>query len=64
MRLMRLDETCEMAGIKKTTAYKMMNEGIFPKPVNVGERAVRWVSTEIETWIKDRMEERDALAGE
>ena len=64
MRLMRLDETCEMAGIKKTTAYKMMSEGAFPKPVNIGERAVRWVSTEIEAWIRDRVEERDTPADE
>jgi len=64
MRLMRLKETCQMAGIEKTTAYKMINEGTFPKPVSVGGRAVRWVSTEIESWIMDRMEERDALACE
>ncbi|MDF1822241.1 MAG: AlpA family phage regulatory protein [Alcanivoracaceae bacterium] len=59
---MRLKETCQMAGIEKTTAYKLMNEGAFPRPVTVGGRAVRWVSTEIEAWIMDRMEERDGEA--
>lgn len=60
MKLLRLDEVCEMAGIGKTCAYKMIGEGIFPKPVNIRGRAVRWVSTEIENWILERMEERDA----
>ena len=59
MRLMRLEEVCETTGIKKTTVYKLIGEGVFPKPVSIGDRAVRWVSGEIDAWIMARMEERD-----
>lgn len=59
MRLMRLEEVCETAGIGKTKIYELIGEGAFPKPVNIGARAVRWVSDEIDAWIIERMEARD-----
>lgn len=59
MRLMRLEEVCETAGIGKTFVYKQIAEGAFPKPVSIGGRAVRWVSDEIDAWIMERVEERD-----
>ena len=62
MRLMRLEEVCDTAGIGKTSVYKLLNEGAFPKPVSIGGRAVRWVSTEIQSWILERVEERDGHA--
>ena len=62
MRLIRLEEVCDTAGIGKTSVYKLIGEGAFPKPVNIGGRAVRWVSSEIEAWIMERMEDRDDLA--
>lgn len=61
MRLMRIEEVCDMAGIGKTSVYKLIGEGVFPKPVNVYGRTVRWVSDEIEAWILERVEERDAV---
>lgn len=62
MRLMRLEEVCETAGIGKTSVYKLIGEGAFPKPVNICGRAVRWVSTEIQSWILERLEDRDGGA--
>jgi prophage regulatory protein len=59
MRLMRLEEVCETAGIGKTLLYKLIGEGAFPKPVNIGDRAVRWVQGEVDDWILARIEERD-----
>lgn len=38
--------------LSKSSIYRMMATGTFPKPVKVGARAVRWVATDIEKLLK------------
>ena len=53
-RLLRRDEVEERTGLARTTIYRKMREGSFPEPIQVGVRAVRWPSSEIETWLASR----------
>ena len=41
----------EMLGLSRSTIYRMMQDGEFPRPVKIGRRAVGWSSEEIESWI-------------
>ncbi len=59
MRFMRLTEVIKDTGLGRSSIYKRIAEGEFPKPVPLGGRAVGWVSDEIEAWILERIEERD-----
>ena len=59
MRLMRLTEVIKDTGLGRSSIYKRIAQGEFPKPVPLGGRAVGWVSDEIEAWILERIEERD-----
>lgn len=60
-------ELLELAVVKKRTGFrstqtiynKMENEG-FPRPISVGTRSKRWVASEIEGWIQDRIAESRA----
>lgn len=52
--LIRITEVCDLVGVCRTTIYRWVSEGIFPPPVRISERAVRWRVDEIEVW-------RDAL---
>lgn len=36
--------------------YKLIKEKKFPKPVKLG-RASRWFKSEVEKWLKERIEE-------
>jgi prophage regulatory protein len=47
-------------GLGRSTIYKYIAEGMFPKPVSLGARAVAWVESEVEDWILDKVEQRDA----
>lgn len=58
MRLIKLRDIMACTGLGRSTLYKHMSEGLFPKPVSLGERAVAWVESEIE-WIMDKIEQRD-----
>ncbi|MDF1629993.1 MAG: AlpA family phage regulatory protein [Marinobacter sp.] len=70
MKLMRLQAVIDTTGLSRPTIYKRMALDLFPTPVQLGERAVAWVSDEIEMWVQARVDERDerlkeqsALAG-
>ena len=60
MRIIRLKEVIENTGLSRSTIYKYVGEGMFPKPVPLGGRTVGWVDQEIDEWILAKIESRDA----
>jgi prophage regulatory protein len=55
MRLIRLNEVVHCSGLAKSTVYKYVAAGTFPKPVPLGGRAVAWVQAEVEEWIESKI---------
>ena len=53
-RLLRLEEVGARCGISRSTIYRLMREGDFPEPIKVGERAVRWLESEMDRWVASR----------
>ena len=53
-RLLRREEVETRCGIPRSTIYRLMRLGEFPEPVKVGQRAVRWIESEITGWQKSR----------
>ena len=47
-------------GLSRSTIYRMMEAGSFPRPVQIGARAVGWCSKEIENWIDNRYRSKAA----
>ena len=41
-------------GISRTSVYRLMRLGVFPTPLRVGVRGVRWPQREIEDWLAAR----------
>ena len=44
-------------GLARSTLYRKVAEGTFPKPMRLGPRSVGWLADEIETWIAARATE-------
>lgn len=63
MRIIRLKEVIDSTGLSRSTMYKYISEGTFPKPVSLGDRCVGWVNSEVHDWILARIEERDLAEG-
>jgi len=63
MRLIRLNEVIDSTGLSRSTLYRFISEGTFPKPVPLGDRSVGWVDSEVHDWILARIEERDQAEG-
>lgn len=59
MALIRLKEVKEYTGLGRSSIYEKMNNGLFPKSVSLGDRAVAWVDTEITEWVQEKIDQRD-----
>lgn len=51
-KLLTIREVTEIVGFKKSTIYKFMNEGKFPKQVKIGKSS-RWKLSDIQEWMKE-----------
>ena len=54
MRVLRLREVLERVGLSKSTLWRLIKAGQFPKPISLGPRAVGWIEEEIDQWISSR----------
>lgn len=50
-RLIRLKEVQHRVSVSRSTIYRWMSEGRFPKPVSLGSRSVAWSADEVDHWI-------------
>lgn len=48
--LLGLPQVEAMVGLKRSTIYKMVDEGSFPAQIRVGGRAL-WLRSDLETWL-------------
>ena len=69
-RFIRLPEVLSRTGYGRTSIYRKMEDGSFPKSVKLGgppldpnafdSRAVAWIEEEVDQWIESRIEERQS----
>ena len=53
-RLMRRREVEGITGMSRSSIYRLMHDGEFPRPVKVGPAAVRWRASDITVWLESR----------
>ena len=46
----------ERTGLGRSTIYKRVQEGTFPPPIKIGERASAWLESDIAEWQKQCIE--------
>ncbi len=54
-RLIRLPEVESATGCKKSTIYKMLKDGAFPRPVRLSSRMVAWSESAVQNWVQERI---------
>ena len=70
-RFIRLNEVMSRTGYGRTSIYRKMEDGSFPKSLKLGgppkdpnefdSRAVAWIEGEIDQWIESRIEDRVSI---
>lgn len=59
--VMREEAARAYAAVGPTKFNEMIEAGEFPEPIRVGSRR-KWLVTELDAWLKDRIAKRDAEA--
>ena len=64
----RMNEVISRTGYGRTSIYRKMEEGTFPKSLKLcgppkdqiifDNRAIAWIEDEIDQWVEDRIDER------
>ena len=55
IRIVRLPHVQARTGLSRSTIYVRLAEGSFPKPVQLGARAVGWIESEVDEWIRQQV---------
>ncbi|MBP7178688.1 AlpA family transcriptional regulator [Vogesella sp. DC21W] len=58
MKILRIHDVMAMIGLARSTIYKYIGEGHFPKQIRLGRRAVGWLLSDIERWLRMKVAER------
>lgn len=53
-KILRRKDVESMIGLSRSTIYKLISQGTFPKAIRLGPRAVGWRLSDIEIWIESR----------
>jgi prophage regulatory protein len=53
--VLRLPEVKQQTGLSRSAIYQRISEDSFPKSINLGGRAVGWLASDIQAWIKSRL---------
>jgi len=54
--ILRLPQVQARVGLSRSSIYLRVAQGTFPRPVSIGQRAVGWISVEIDKFIADQIE--------
>ena len=49
-QFIRLPQVIELTGLAKSSIYRLIDEGDFPKQIPLGARSVGWVKSHVEDW--------------
>lgn len=58
--ILRRNQVEDKTGLSRSTIYQRIQEGTFPRPINLGARAVGWLENEIEAWLTACIDNRDS----
>lgn len=58
--VLRLPEVMHRVGFSRSAIYKLVARNLFPKPINIGVRAVAWLESDVETWLAAKIEDSRA----
>jgi len=51
--ILRRTQVEREVGLKRSTIYQRMQDGTFPLPIRLGERAVGWRASDIELFLEN-----------
>jgi len=60
-KFLRLKDVRKITNLSRSSIYRFVQDGTFPRPVKLGQRSSAWVESEINQWADDRLALRDRI---
>lgn len=54
-RILRLNAVLDRTGLSRSTLYRKMQAGTFPRNVKISERCAGWRQSAVEEWLRNPM---------
>ena len=54
-RILRLKTVLERTGLSRSTLYRKIESGTFPKNVQISIRGVGWRESAVDAWVRNPM---------
>ncbi|MBW4332254.1 AlpA family phage regulatory protein [Stakelama sp. CBK3Z-3] len=54
-RILRLNTVLDCTGLSRSTLYRKMNSGTFPRSIQISTRCTGWRQSAIEAWLRNPM---------
>ncbi|OWY37661.1 hypothetical protein CEK28_15635 [Xenophilus sp. AP218F] len=53
--MLRLPDVIKATGLSRSSLYALIQQGKFPKQIQLSPRCVAWLSTDVESWLAERV---------
>ena len=57
MQIYRIKNVIKVTGLSRSTIYRLMEQGKFPKPIKLSQRIIGFLEEDIDQWIQERYQE-------
>ena len=55
-RFYRLKDVIRVTTLSRSTIYRYMYEGLFPKQIEIAPRIVVWLESDVQKWMSEKIE--------
>ena len=54
LEILRVKDVMRSLGVGRTSLWRWRQQGKFPAPLQLGDRAIGWRRADLETWLANR----------
>jgi prophage regulatory protein len=54
-RILRISTVLAKTGLSRSTMYRKIDQGTFPKQVKISDRCAGWYESQVEAWLRNPM---------
>ena len=62
LKIIKLPRVMEMTTFCRTTIYRLIEKGKFPKQIKLAERSSGWLEDEVLNYLEDKINSRNSKA--
>ena len=55
VHVLRLPRVQARTGLSRSSIHVRVANGSFPQPIRIGARAVGWIESEVDAWIREQI---------